>query len=448
MRVHGVEAATRLAWVALTACLRLAAGAVRDRLQPRDAAARRARRAGRIARHLAAHLGQLKGAFAKAGQFASVRHDLLSAEVSEALQSLQDRVPPVAFTTIRGVVESELGGPIDRFFSRFESEPLGAASVAQVHRATLRDGSEVAVKVQYPWIAASLPSDLAILHRALRFLAWWTDRREIDQDRFFREFESGLEEELDFRREARVASEIARNLEGEDGVVVPRIIGPLTRRRVLTMTFHDAVRLDDREALAELGARPAEILEILGRAYALQVFVDGLFHADPHPGNLFALPPGGPGGGVQVLFVDFGLSKRLEPGLRREMRHGLYAVLKRDADEFVERMDAMSMIAPGARARVHRAVETMFERIAERGGARGALGVSGSQVLALKDEAVSLLRETPGLQLPNDLLLYAKTLSYLFALGERLDPEVDLVKITLPYLLRFLAARDEPAPGA
>jgi predicted unusual protein kinase regulating ubiquinone biosynthesis (AarF/ABC1/UbiB family) len=125
------------------------------------------------------------------------------------------------------------------------------------------------------------------------------------------------------------------------------------------------------------------------------------------------------------------------------MRRGLYAVLQRDPDKFLARMDAMGMISPGAHADVRRAVETMFERIASRGGGRGALGVAGGQVLALKDEAVSLLRETPGLQLPNDLLLYAKTLSYLFALGERLDPEVDLVQITLPYLLRFLAGQDE-----
>jgi predicted unusual protein kinase regulating ubiquinone biosynthesis (AarF/ABC1/UbiB family) len=432
--------------VALRAWLRSSAASVVDRLRTRGAAERRRRRIERTSRDLTRALGRLKGAFAKAGQFASVRHDWLPEEASAALQSLQDRVPPVDFASARAVVESELGGPLGHFFARFDPVPVGAASVAQVHRAALPDGTEVAVKVQYPWIEASLASDLAILRWVLRRVVARREVPGLDADRLLAEFEAGLREELDFRREARVAAEIAANLADEPRVVVPRVVEPLTRRRVLTMSFHEAVRIDDREALAAQGIDPAELLEILGRAYALQVFVDGLFHADPHPGNLFVLAPGA-GGPARVLFVDFGLSRHLDPGLRSEMRQGLYAILKRDPGEFVERMDGMGMIAPGARPAVRAAVESMFARIAESGGRQGALGVSGGQVLALKDEAVALLRETPGLQLPNDLLLYAKTLSYLFALGERIAPEVDLVKVTLPYLLRFLAARDE-APAA
>jgi len=442
-RTSGLEPAGRLAAWLLRSAVRLGAGAVVDRLRGREEAlARRRARVRRCAEDLAGTLGRLKGAFAKAGQFVSVRHDLVSAEVSEPLRALQDRVPPVAFEVIRDAVEGELGRPLEEIFTAFEPEPLGAASIAQVHRARLPDGTLVAVKVQYPWLAASLTADLALLRGLLRLVVWWTGGSGVDRRRLFDEFAAGLAEELDFRREARVAGEIARNLAGERQVVVPRIVAECSGERVLTMTFHDAVRMDDRAGLARLGVEPRELLEILARAYALQVFVDGLFHADPHPGNLFALPPDTPGGGARVLFVDFGLSRHLEPELRRQMRLGLFALLKRDTDDFVARMDAMGMIAPGAGAGVRQAVARMFARIGEVGGVAGPLGIGGGQVLGLKDEAVALLRETPGLHLPNDLLLYAKTLSYLFALGESLDPEVDLVKLTLPYLLRFLAARD------
>jgi predicted unusual protein kinase regulating ubiquinone biosynthesis (AarF/ABC1/UbiB family) len=300
----------------------------------------------------------------------------------------------------------------------------------------------VAVKVQYPWLEDSLESDLQVSRTALRAWLRWRGgpRAEIDPERIFDEFAHGLIEELDFEREAVVAAEIARNLASEARIVVPEVVPSHSTRRVLTMTYHPQVALTDPRALRDAGIEPREVLEIVGRAYAKQIFVDGLFHADPHPGNLYATDPAEPGGPARVLFVDFGLSKRLTPELRLELRRGMYALLQRDADGFLAGMDRMGMIAPGAREGVRRAVERMLGRLAA--GEGGALGLAGSRVLGLKDEAKALLQDTPGLTLPNDLLLYAKTLSYLFALGDRIAPDVDLMKLSLPYVLRFLAERD------
>jgi predicted unusual protein kinase regulating ubiquinone biosynthesis (AarF/ABC1/UbiB family) len=137
--------------------------------------------------------------------------------------------------------------------------------------------------------------------------------------------------------------------------------------------------------------------------------------------------------------VDFGLSRRLDPALRSELRSGLFALLQRDVKGFVAGMDRMGMIAPGAEGRVEEAVSRMFARVQSQGG---ALGMGGSAVLPLKDEAKALLQGTEGLQLPNDLLLYAKTLSTVFALGAELDPEVDVLALCLPYALRFLTQRE------
>jgi ubiquinone biosynthesis protein len=384
-------------------------------------------------------LGRLKGAFVKAGQFASVRHDLLPPGAAAALVELQSRVPPLRFEVIRGVVERELGAPLEDRFESFDPEPLGAASVAQAHRARLPDGRSVAVKVQYPWVRASLDSDLRILRACVGLASWWSGRRIPDRAALFREFRDGLLEELDFEREGRVAAEIARNLAGDPQIAVPEIVASHSTSRVLTMSHCETIPIRDRASLEASGIPPAAVLEVLARAYAKQVFADGLFHADPHPGNLFVVDEPGASARPRVLFVDFGLSKRLSPELRRNLRRGIYALLQSDLDAFVSRMDAMGMIAPGAHAEVRRAVGRMFERIREKGG---GLAVPGAAVLGLKDEAVALLRETRGLQLPNDLLLYARTLSYLFALGEQLAPEVDLVKLSTPYLLKFLAERD------
>lgn len=438
--------------VLLTACvvdlvLREVAGRLAERLAaPEEREARRESRHRRAGERLAGVLGALKGPYVKLGQFAALRYDILPAWLRESLSGLHDRVPPLPFATVVAVVERELRRPLGEAFTRFDPEPLGAASIAQVHRARLPGGEDVAVKVQHPFLEASLPADLALLRGLLALYIRITGRRPETGRRLFDEFAATLREELDFEREAAVASEIAANLAFEPQIVVPAMVPSLSTRRVLTMRYHPAVGILQREALQRLGVEPAAVLEVLARAYAKQVFVDGLFHADPHPGNLFVIDEPGAASRPRVLFVDFGLSRRLDPLLRQEMRQGLFALLQRDLAGFVGGMDRMGMLAPGAEPAVRTAVATMFQRLEQQGTA--PLGLSGGQVLSLKDEAKRLLEETPGLQLPNDLLLYARTLSFLFQLGARLDARVDLVKISVPYLLRFLAERpagDAPA---
>jgi predicted unusual protein kinase regulating ubiquinone biosynthesis (AarF/ABC1/UbiB family) len=432
-----VAQGVRLAGCAAALGLRELAGRAGDLAG--GTARRRRRRAARreaAARRVARALGELKGPFAKAGQFASLRVDVLAPEVIEAFRTLQDRVPPLPVGVVAAVIEEELGAPPASLFASFDPTPIGAASVAQVHRARLREGGEVAVKVQYPWLARSLPADLAWTHWLLR---WLGGSGALDRERLFAEFAAGLAEELDFTREAAVAGEIAANLADEPQVVVPRVHPALSSGRVLTVDWLPVLPIADRAALEARGVPLRDVVAVLGRAYARQVFVDGLFHADPHPGNLFVIDEPDAAVRPRVLFVDFGLSKRLDPELRREMRRGVHALLRQDVDGFLAGMERVGMIAPGARPGVQRAVEEMFARLRREGA---PLGLAGGQVLALKDEARRLLAETPGLQLPNDLLLWAKTLSYLFALGEHLDPGADLVRTTVPYLLRWLAQRD------
>jgi predicted unusual protein kinase regulating ubiquinone biosynthesis (AarF/ABC1/UbiB family) len=443
-RASGIPQALRLAACALAIGLDVGWTRLADGLRGGPDALRQSRRAAlrrRSARRVVGTLGALKGVYVKLGQFAALRLDLLPREVTDALASLRDAVPPLPFPAVRGAVERELGGPIETHFAEFEEAPLGAASIAQVHRARLRSGEEVAVKVQYPWLRAALRADLALVGALFR---WWPGSRAARRDRarLFAEFAAGLREELDFLREADVAAEIARNLAKDPRIAVPEIVLSHTRPRVLTMRYLPAVGIADRAGLARLGVSPRDVLEIVVRAYASQIFVDGLFHADPHPGNLFVVDEPGAAAAPRVLFVDFGLSRRLDPQLRRELRLGLYALLQRDVDGFVAGMGRMGMIAPGAEPAVRGAVAAMFERVASQGG---ALGMGGAAVLPLKDEAKALLQQTSGLQLPNDLLLYAKTLSYVFALGADLAPEVDVLKLSLPYALQFMAQKDASA---
>ena len=440
LRRLGVAQALRLGGCALALLGDWVAGLLRGAFAGpgRRAALRAASRSRAVAR-IVATLGALKGAFAKAGQFAALRHDVLPVSATTALASLRDRVPPLPLPRVRAALESELGSPLTELFESFEPEPLGAASVAQVHRARLPDGRAVAVKVQYPWLEASLGVDLALVRGLLALWARAGGSAPADRARILQEFEAGLREEIDFEREARVAGEIAANLAHDPQIVVPQVVPTHSARRVLTVEYHPSLRISDAEGLDRLGVPPRALLEIVVRAYTKQLFGDGLFHADPHPGNLFVIDEPGAAEKPRLLFVDFGLSRRLDPALRRELRLGIQALVTRDLDAFVAGMDRTGMIQPGHRDTVSRAVAAMFARIASQGG---ALAVGGDRVLFLKDEAKALLQQTPGLQLPNDLLLFAKTLSYVFALGAELDPEVNLMKLALPPLLRFLAEKD------
>jgi predicted unusual protein kinase regulating ubiquinone biosynthesis (AarF/ABC1/UbiB family) len=436
LRPTGVPQVLLLASAALAMALDLAVGrAARGLLGARAGRFARAAERRALLRMVAA-LGRLKGPFAKLGQFGAIRFDVLPEEITSALAALRDRVPPLPFERIRAVVESELDTPLERAFAEFDAQPLGAASIAQAHRARLPGGEPVVVKVQYPWLAASLAADLRI---ARWLLGWGSARRGSGgADVLFREFGEGVREELDFEREARVAAEIAANLADHTSVLVPEVITTHSARRVLTMRHHPAVAINDRAGLARLGVEPRAVLAILAHAYCAQVFSDGLFHADPHPGNLFVVDEPGAAAHPRLLFVDFGLSRRLDPALRRELRQGILALLKRDLPAFLDGMERLGAIAPGHREGVARAVGAMFERVVASGG----LAAGGAQVLSLKDEAVGLLRATPGLRLPVDLLLYAKTLSYVFSLGAELDREVDMMKLCIPSLLRFLAEKD------
>jgi len=394
----------------------------------------------RSARRLVRTLGALKGAYAKAGQFAAVRHDLLPEAVTVPLSELRDRVPPLPFPRVRAIVEAELG-PLESVFADFSPDPLGAASIAQVHRAKLPSGTVVAVKIQYPWLEGSVRADMFIARLLLRAWKALKRRSDINLDQVLSEFESGFRSELDFVREAEVAREIRDNLASDERIAVPRVLASHSTRRVLTMEYFPTVRVDDAAGLERLRVEPAAVLASIGRAYAKQVFIDGLFHADPHPGNLFVIDEPGADTHPRLLFVDFGLSRRLTPTLRDEMRQAIYALVQRDLDGFLEGMQRLDMIAPGAEPAVRAAVAQMFDRISDS----GALQVAGSQVLGLKDEAKTLLQQTEGLQLPNDLLLYAKTLSYVFALGEQIAPDQDLMKLFLPYVLKYLA--EKPSTG-
>jgi predicted unusual protein kinase regulating ubiquinone biosynthesis (AarF/ABC1/UbiB family) len=247
----------------------------------------------------------LGGTLIKAGQFASTRPDILPTPYVETLSSLQDRVPPKPRAVIEEAVARELGRPVAAVFSEFDGNPIAAASIAQVHRARLRDGREVAVKVQYPGIAALMEADLGALEAIFEAIARLEPQIQLRPITDYLRWTLPLE--LDFRREAEAMGELREVLSDRDDVVVPEAVGNLTTERLLVMGFMEGVKITDKEALVEAGISPREVAELLNDAYADQLFRRGVLHADPHPGNLLVQP------GPRLVLLDHGLTLALDP---------------------------------------------------------------------------------------------------------------------------------------
>jgi ubiquinone biosynthesis protein len=276
------------------------------------------------ARRLRQALEECGGMFVKLGQLLSTRADLLPAGVVAELSRLQDQVAPAPPEAVLALLEAELGRPAGEVFAELDPEPIAAASIAQAYRGRLRDGQPVVVKVQRPGIAGSVERDLLVLAELARVAetrtAWGADYHVTE---LAGEFADRLREELDFRLEARNATEIAA-LTGEQ-VHVPAVHTELSTARILVMEWLDGVSVREVERIDALGLDRARLAEALLRSSLRQMLVDGRFHADPHPGNVLVLADG------RLGLIDFGATGRLDPLQQASLREMLVAVGQRDA---------------------------------------------------------------------------------------------------------------------
>ncbi len=289
-----------------------------DLAGPRDLE-RQHRRGAARALNAAVSLG---GTLIKAGQFASVRPDLVPSTYAQVFVRLQDRVPPQPWPVIEAMIRRELGRPLAEVFATIEPWPVAAASLAQVHRAWLVGGRRVAVKVQYPNLASVIGADLATLETiagALERLAPSVRLRPVVEH-----LQSTLPLELDFRREAQVSGSLRAALAHRPDVLIPAVVEELSTERLLVTDFVDGIKITDREALLDAGIDPGGVARVLNDVYAEQILQLGYLHADPHPGNLLVQP------GPRLVVLDHGLTIQLQPRLVGALRQIVRAL--RDAD--------------------------------------------------------------------------------------------------------------------
>ena len=355
-----------------------------------------------------AALEELGPTFVKFGQLLSLRADLLPPEVTGELAKLQDRLAPFPAAEARAAIEAELGAPLERSFAAFDPEPLAAASIAQVHGALLPDGRAVVVKVQRPGIRAGIESDIAIL-QALAALV----ERVVPETRvhgplaIVEEFRRAILRELDFRAEARAQERFAVLFAGSADVRIPLPVRELCGPRILVAERLDGRRITDVEAVAPI--ERARLARVLNDAFLTQIFEHGIFHADPHPGNIVVLPDG------RLCFHDFGIVGRLSTGQRRALADLFRGVLQRDADRLLETYLRVGTVGEGVRREALRAdLEELVEEYA-------GLPLRDFSAGELLDHAVRLARGYR-IRFPTSFFLLVKTVVVMESVTRSLDP--------------------------
>ncbi|PWC06501.1 ABC1 kinase family protein [Mycetocola zhujimingii] len=398
-------------------------------ISPADSA--RAEKRNPSAERLRMALEELGPTFIKVGQLLSTRADLLPPDYIAELSKLQSSAPPVASAVVMTVIESELGAPTSELFAEFTEEPLASASIGQAHAAVLKDGTRVVVKVRRPGAVAQVNEDLEILSNlAGQATARWDLAADYDLVGLIDQFSVTIRAELDYLTEARNAERFAENFR-DSRIHIPRVFRETTTSRVLTLERITGVRVDDLPALDEAGVDRSEVIALAVDAICQMVFVDGFFHADPHPGNLFIETDG------RIGLIDFGMVGSIDEKMRDHLVSLFSALLQGDPDHIA------SAVLTVASSSAHVNRPQLRRDFAHFMTLYSGKELAELEIGAMVAELLGVLRRHR-LQLDPQLVLLLRMLSMIEGMGVRLDPTFRLSIALEPYATRFAAERFSP----
>ncbi|MFD1956982.1 ABC1 kinase family protein [Paenibacillus thailandensis] len=388
---------------------------------------------GTMGPRLRRFLEELGPTFVKLGQIASTRPDLVPEHLLEELEQLQDHVAPFGFESAMAIIESELGAPVHELFLDFGEEPVAAASIGQVYRAVLKDGTVVAVKVQRPGIERMIDIDLDILSELARHAEAkldWAKKYKVAG--MMDELARALRTELDYRVEARNTERFARSSRNWSYPVhIPAVYSDYSTRRVLTMEYVEGIKLSDQERLRSEGTDRKELAGRFVSVLLHQILFDGYFHGDPHPGNVLVMPDG------KLALLDFGMVGRLSPEMKDGFASFVIALRKQSTDGVLRAIGKLGLIPEDAdMASLRMDVEDLREKYVD---------------VPLRDISVSeavgdLFRVSfrHNISLPSDLTLLGKTLLTMEGVVEALDPSFSVFDAAEPFGRKLMLERLDP----
>ncbi len=382
---------------------------------------------------------ELQGLFIKVGQLLSVLANFLPGPFRDGLSALQDRVPPRPTAEIRERIQRDLKRPINELFATFDDEPLASASLGQVHSATLFDGQRVAVKVQHADIDEIVKLDLVTIKRIMWLVSYFVPAKNLDV--YYRQIKAMIEEELDFEREAANIERISFNFREDSTVLFPKPFKELSTRTVMTTSFVHGFRVGDTKRLDEEGIDRKALAQKIVEAFCQMVFVDGVYHADPHPGNVLVGKSG------ELILLDFGAVAELSNEMREGIPEFVEGVIRRDTDRLIKSLKKMGFIARGESHDVsERVVEFFHERFQEDvklesfnlkdiklDPQRGL-----ENLLSLRRMNIGLRELSQAFHVPRDWVYLERTLLLLTGVCTELDPEMNPVGIIRPYVENFV----------
>lgn len=383
---------------------------------------------------------ELQGLFIKIGQLLSILTNFLPPAFHGPLEALQDKIPSRPFEEIKQRIESELGKPIDVLFKSFESIPIAAASIGQAHKARLKDGTEVIVKVQHANIEEIAEVDLAIIEKLTKLTAWFMDIKGLEYA--YTQVRKMIEEELDFKREAQSMQIIQANLKNEVGILIPQVHLAYSSHRVLTTTFCEGVKINDVQQLEAWQLNRTEIAHRLIQAYCQMLFRDGFYHADPHPGNIMVQSDG------TIVLLDFGAVATLSPALKKGIPELIEAIIKNDTNKIIAVMDEMGFIAEGkdsgkmAEKMVHAFRNFLQNEVQIEG-----LNFKDIKVNPFETSLFNLVQDigfkgiANTVQVPKDYVLLNRMVTLLMGICSTLDASMNPLKVVRPYLQEFMLGK-------
>jgi predicted unusual protein kinase regulating ubiquinone biosynthesis (AarF/ABC1/UbiB family) len=402
----------------------------------------------RNARRIEHTICELQGLFIKVGQLISIMTNFLPEEFRRELEGLQDAVPPRPYVDIEARVLEELHRTPTELFASFEQEPIASASIGQVHLAHLLDGTKVAVKVQYPDIEEVVRRDLNTLRRIFWIIGWFIPYQGLGE--LYREIRAIVMEELDYCAEASNAERIAANFDGRTDVGFPTVVHELSTARVLVTHFESGCKITDRPGVKQLGLDRGELARQVVEIYCQQIFSDGVYHADPHPGNLI-VRPGSDGQPPTIVFLDFGAVAEIPGNVRQGMVELLQGALTRDTRRIVSAMKQMGFVARGANEQMFEQVIEYFHDKFQENISLDSLNLKDikfdpqrglESVADLRKMDISLRELSVNFHIPKEIIVLERTLLLLMGLCTELDPTLNPMTVIRPYLERFVLGEE------
>jgi predicted unusual protein kinase regulating ubiquinone biosynthesis (AarF/ABC1/UbiB family) len=376
----------------------------------------------RRARWIVKKLLELGPTFIKIGQALSTRADLISIEYIQELSQLQDRVPPFSTEKAIAVIEQELGKSIHTLFRDFETQPLAAASLGQVHRARLHTGEEVVVKVQRPGLEKLFNLDFEILHGLVRLINRFSHNlRKYNLEAIYQEFFELLFQEIDYINEGKNAERFQANFKKYHQVKAPKVYWHYTTRKILALEYLPGIKIDDRQSLEANKIDPDAVIKLGITCYLKQLLEDGFFQSDPHPGNMAVSGKG------EIIFYDFGTMAEVKAIAQDQMVKTFFAVLKQDTDEVVETLIYMGLIEPVAdMTPIKKMVSFLLKEFRDK-------PVDVRAFEQLTDEIYLMFEQQP-FRLPPQMTFIIKSLTTLDGIARALDPQYNLLAAAQPFI--------------